>query len=57
MNGLDADRLCASVLALTETAQDIALELETILYKEGDAVHQKKQKEEDFSETDIFLKV
>jgi hypothetical protein len=42
MNELDADSLCARVLAFTETAQGIALELERMLSEEGGYVIQKQ---------------
>ncbi len=57
MNGLDADQLCARVLAFAETAQGIALELETILSTGEDYTPKKSQQDEDFLGTNITFKV
>ena len=47
MNGLDADSLAVRILAFTDTAQGIALELENVLDNEGGFERQNKDASEE----------
>ena len=57
MNGLGADQLCARVQNFAETAQGIALELETVLSTGEDYTPKKSQHDEDLFGTNITFKV
>ena len=56
LNGLDADQMCARVLAFAETAQGIALELQATL-SEGEDYTPKSQQDDGFLGTDITFRV
>ena len=57
LHGLDVDLLSARIMTFAETAQGIALELETVLSEEEDYTPKKSHQDEVFLGTNITFKV